>query len=84
MVLSQAQKDQFWDAGYLIVEDAVARAQLAALNAQLDAWIEESRAHAGNFGKTIDNKARFDLEPSHSARRPRLRRVSNPIEISKA
>jgi ectoine hydroxylase-related dioxygenase (phytanoyl-CoA dioxygenase family) len=84
MVLSQAQKGQFWDAGYLIVEDAVAPAQLAALNAQLDAWIEESRAHAGNFGKTIDNKARFDLEPSHSARRPRLRRVSNPIEISEA
>ena len=84
MILSQTQKDQFWRDGYLIVENAVSPAQLAALNAQLDSWIEESRSHSANFGKTVDNKARFDLEPNHTAARPRLRRVSNPIEVSEA
>ncbi len=71
MILTQAQNDQFWHDGYLNVADAVAPPQLAALNAQLDAWIEESHGHAGNFGKTIDDNARFDLEPGHSAERPR-------------
>ncbi len=84
MVLSESQRDQFWRDGYLIVEGAIAPQQLAALNRQLDTWIEESRSQVGNFGSTIDGKARFDVEPSHSAERPRLRRVSNPIEISEA
>jgi len=82
MVLTREQYERFWNEGYLVVEDAVSQPQLAALNAELDRWIEESRSHSGNFGQTIDGKPRFDVEPGHSAERPRLRRVSNPIEIS--
>jgi ectoine hydroxylase-related dioxygenase (phytanoyl-CoA dioxygenase family) len=82
--LSQAAVDRFRRDGYLVVEHGVTPAQLAALNAQLDAWVEESRAHTTNYGRTLDGKARFDLEPAHTAAVPRLRRVANPIEISAA
>ncbi|MFO0997197.1 MAG: phytanoyl-CoA dioxygenase family protein [Alphaproteobacteria bacterium] len=84
MVLDTAQRDRFWQDGYLVVEDVVPKSALNALNAELDGWIEDSRRHAKNFGETIDGKARFDLEPSHTAERPRLRRVSNPADVSAA
>jgi ectoine hydroxylase-related dioxygenase (phytanoyl-CoA dioxygenase family) len=34
------------------------------------------------YGKTFDNRPRFDLEPGHSAERPALRRIASPVEIS--
>jgi phytanoyl-CoA hydroxylase len=52
--------------------------------ADLDGWIEESRAHERNWGRTPDGKARFDLEAGHSAGQPKLRRVANPADISEA
>ena len=82
--LRKAEIDRFRADGYIVAEDAVTPAELAALNAELDAWIEESRVHAENFGDTLDGKARFDLEDGHSAAVPRLRRIANPVEISDA
>jgi ectoine hydroxylase-related dioxygenase (phytanoyl-CoA dioxygenase family) len=70
--------------GYLLVEDAVSPQSLAALRHDLDAWVQESRSHAGNWGTTVDGRARFDCESGHSAEDPRLRRINNPAEISKA
>ena len=80
--LTRAQIDRFWEQGYIVTENAVTPVQLEALNAQLDGWIEESRGHTGNFGETVDGKARFDLEASHTPERPRLRRINNPVEVS--
>ena len=59
-------------------------ARLSALTGERDTWIAESRGHRSNFGETLDGKARFDLEAGHSAEHPKLRRVSNPVEISEA
>ncbi len=81
-MLNEEQLDRFWTDGYLVVENGVLENQLAALNRQLEAWIEESRRQISNFGETIDGKARFDLEPGHTPERPRLRRVANPADIS--
>ena len=83
-MLNEDQLDSFWTDGYLVVENGVLEHQLAALNRQLEAWIEESRRHTSNFGETVDGKARFDLEPGHTPERPRLRRVANPADISEA
>lgn len=83
-VLTRDQIDGFWRDGYLVAQGGATESQLAALNAQLDAWIEESRAHAANYGETVDGKARFDLEPDGGGGGTRLRRVSNPAEISDA
>ncbi len=82
--LSQSQIDFFHAEGYLLVEDAVAPAQLAALRAGFDAWVEDSRAHDAPWGETVDGRARFDVEPGHRADRPALRRVNSPTEISAA
>ncbi len=81
-VLSQAQIDLFWRDGYLMAADAIDDRLLAALRAELDGWIAESRRHDAPFGETLDKLPRFDLEDGHRPDRPRLRRVNNPAEIS--
>lgn len=83
-MLTKQQIDEFWETGVLVVENAVTDEQLAALRQDFSKWVEESRAHAGNFGETIDGRARFDLEAGHSANKPALRRVNAPTDISHA
>ncbi len=82
--LTAAQVREFRDTGCLLLADAVTPAQLAALRADMDAWSEESRAHAANYGETINRRPRFDLDPSHGPDHPALRRVNAPIEVSPA
>ena len=82
--LTEAQKDQFWRDGFLVVEDAVTPAQLSALRDTFDEWVEESREHKEDYGQTLDGRARFDLQPGHSAKAPGLRRVQSPEEVSEA
>lgn len=83
--LMKAQRDAFWREGYLLVEDVVDAALLAELRRDFDGWVAESRRHDAPWGETLDKRARFDLEPrSHSARRPALRRVNSPTEVSDA
>ena len=81
--LTHVQQDQFWSDGFLVVEGAVDNDTLARLRAQMDAWAEESRKHTEPYGEpTVDGRPRFDLEENHSAERPALRRINNPVEIS--
>ena len=80
--LTAQQKNKFWEDGVLLVEDAVTRSQLAALRETFQTWLEESRNHAYDFGETLDGRARFDLQPGHSADEPALRRIQSPEEIS--
>lgn len=82
--LTEAQVDRFWKSGFLIVENVIAKEVINELNAQYDEWLEESRSHSRNYGRTIDGKSRFDLDPAHSAEHPRFRRVASPAEISDA
>ncbi len=82
--LSQSQVDFFRTEGYLLVEDAVAPAQLDALRAEFAAWVDDSRAHDAPWGETVDGRPRFDVEPGHAADSPALRRVNSPTEISAA
>ena len=80
--LSQKQRDQFWHDGFLVVKDAVTPDQLENLRAVFAGWVEESRQYDDDYGKALDGRARFDLEPGHSAESPALRRVQSPEEIS--
>ena len=84
-MLSRDQVERFWRDGYLMAEDALTAAQLAALRAAIEGWVQESRAHAAPFGpETIDGRPRFDMGEEHCAERPALRRVNNPSDISDA
>ena len=81
--LTHVQQDQFWSDGYLVVEGAVDNDTLVRLRAQMDAWAAESQKHTEPYGEpTVDGRPRFDLEENHSAERPALRRINNPVEIS--
>lgn len=80
--LSQSQIDSFWREGFLLVENAVTTAQLENLRSVFSKWVEESKDHCEDFGETLDGRARFDLEPGHSAESPALRRVQSPEEVS--
>ncbi len=84
-MLSRDQVERFWRDGYLMAEEALSAAQLAALRAEIEGWVQESRAHAAPFGpETIDGRPRFDMGEEHCAERPALRRVNNPSDISDA
>lgn len=80
--LTKEQKDRFWRDGFVVIEDAVTPEQLARLRQVFAGWVEESRRHADDYGETLDGRARFDLEPGHTAERPALRRVQSPEEVS--
>ncbi len=80
--LTQGQIDQFWKDGVLVVENAVTQKQLDSLRTTFADWVEDSRAHDDDYGETLDGRARFDLEPGHSAEKPALRRVQSPEEVS--
>ena len=82
--LTQKQQDQFWRDGVLLVEDAVTPEQLKSLRDVFAEWMEESREYGDDYGGTLDGRARFDLEPGHTAQTPALRRVQSPEEISDA
>ncbi len=80
--LSQAQRDAFWRDGFLLVENVLTPEELAALTSEFDGWIAESKDHDKPWGRIMDGRPRFDLEPGHSAAKPALRRVNSPTEIS--
>ena len=80
--LTQDQKVRFWRDGVLVVEDAVSPDELDALRRVFADWVEESRGHDADYGETLDGRARFDLQPGHSADKPALRRVQSPEEVS--
>ena len=83
-MLTDEQVGTFRRDGVLTVPNAVTPDQLAALRADMDRWVEESRAHTGPYGEMIDGRPRFDVQPGHSKDRPALRRVSAPTEVSAA
>jgi ectoine hydroxylase-related dioxygenase (phytanoyl-CoA dioxygenase family) len=83
-ILSDAQKAQFHDDGFLLVEDVVNGEQLTGLQRQFMAWIDESKSHTTAWGATVDGRPRFDVEKGHSAKKPALRRVNSPVEVSQA
>jgi ectoine hydroxylase len=72
-VLTQAQREFYFENGYLLVERAIGEDWLVKLRAATEELIERSR-------KVTKSDAVFDLEPRHRPDAPRLRRVSNPVE----
>ena len=72
-VLSQKQRESYFEKGYLLVERSVPMGRIEQLRAVTDEMVERSRH------QTVSD-AVFDLEPGHSAATPRLRRLSSPVE----
>lgn len=71
-VLTNAQRRQYFDSGYLLLPGFLNQQAIASLVEIADQFVEESR----HCKKSND---KFDLEPNHSAQAPRLRRLSFPV-----
>ena len=72
-ILKQAQRERYFEDGFLLVERAISEQWLARLRAATEELVERSR-------KVSQSDTVFDLEPGHRPEAPRLRRVSNPVE----
>jgi len=70
--------------GYVCIENALTKDQVAALAAGFAGWVEHSRQFSESYGETLDGRPRFDLAPDHCAETPVLRRVTSPVEVSDA
>ena len=82
--LTETQVAAFRRDGVLTVENAVSAELLSRLQADFNAWVDESRAQTAPYGESIDGRIRFDIQPGHTAAKPALRRVQAPTEISDA
>ena len=68
--------------GYVMMENAITPHQVTALTAVLDRWTAESRDHPGPYGRMLDGRPRFDVQPDvHSPETPALRRVASPVDV---
>ena len=80
--LTSSQIEAFNKDGFLFLDNAIPTEQLQKLQNEFEKWKEQSRGHTEPYGKTFDDRPRFDLEPGHCADRPALRRIASPVEIS--
>ncbi len=83
-LLGDIEIQQFWTDGFVCLENAISKEQLGGVRDDVDAWLEESKSHTEPYGEILDGRARFDLQPGHSAESPALRRVTSPVEVSNA
>ena len=70
-ILSQAQREFFFENGYLLLDKAIPDTWVESLRDATDEIVEESRAIS-------ESDAKWDLEEGHTSANPRLRRLSCP------
>ena len=72
-VLTQAQREFYFNEGYLLVPGVIDPDWLGRLRGATAKLVDRSRA-------VTKSDEIFDLEPGHRSDAPRLRRVSRPVE----
>jgi len=72
-VLSQDQRQAYFDDGFVTLERFVTADWLERLNAVTAEFVAQSRSLSQSDGM-------FDLEPDHTAEAPRLRRLMAPVD----
>ena len=72
-VLTQSQREFYFNEGYILLEKIIGDDWVRRLRAATEELVEASR-------KVTQSDKIFDLEPGHRPDAPRLRRVSNPTE----
>jgi ectoine hydroxylase-related dioxygenase (phytanoyl-CoA dioxygenase family) len=70
-VVTPEQVQAYQRDGFVVVEDVLGAAEVAALQRVTDELVEQSRQFTEHTGV-------YDLEPSHSAAQPRVRRIKTP------
>jgi phytanoyl-CoA hydroxylase len=70
-MLSQDQIDAYRRDGFIVVPDVLSAEEVAELRRVTDEFVEKARA-------VREHDDVYDLEPTHSAREPRVRRIKTP------
>lgn len=70
-MLTSAQIAHYRERGYLVVPGVLPESEVASLQAVCDEFLQRSRA-------VTQSDDVFDLEPSHAAASPAIRRIKNP------
>ncbi len=70
-MLSESAREAYQRDGFIVVPDVLSAAEVAALRAATDGFVEKARAVAANDDV-------FDLEDSHTPAEPRVRRIKTP------
>ena len=73
-MISQSNVQFYRDQGYLVVDNVLSATELAQLHTDLDTVV------AAASGVTSNNEV-YDLEPTHSAEAPRVRRIKHPHKV---
>ena len=76
-VLTQQQREFYFEYGYILLEGMISDTWIASLRAATTEVINESR-------KISKSDETWDLEPGHSKEDPRLRRLSSPNDHNPA
>jgi phytanoyl-CoA hydroxylase len=71
MMIDQQAVAFFRDQGYLVVPEVLSQTEIAALREVTEAFVERARA-------VTSHDEIYDLEDSHSAAEPRVRRIKTP------
>ena len=71
-MLTTDQIKAFQTKGYLAVDNVISQQELKELRAVTEEFVERSR-------EIEESDDTFDLEPGHSAKSPRLRRIIRPV-----
>ncbi len=74
-VLTQAQRDEFFEVGGIVVPGRLSASDLKSVYAEIDRFMDEAR-------EMTASNARLDLEDSHTPDSPRVRRIKLPHTIS--
>lgn len=72
-ILTDTQRQSYFTKGYLLVENIISSDWITRLLEITEQMIDKSRS-------LIESDAVFDLEADHTARDPRLRRLSSPVD----
>ena len=72
-VLSQAQREHYFEHGFVVIEDFVPRETVDELIAVTDSFVENSRSET-------ESGSVYDLGPGHCRDKPVLRRIKKPDE----
>jgi phytanoyl-CoA hydroxylase len=76
-ILTQKQIDEYDEVGAIVVRDVLSPEEVARLRRVTDGLVEVSRAHTTHTDI-------FDLEDTHSAAQPRVRRIKQPHIVDPA
>ena len=72
-VLTQAQREAYFDTGYVSGEGLIPNEWLVAVRAASDERIEASR-------QETESGSEFDLAPEHTSESPHVRRLKSPVD----